>query len=193
MKSNGLMLVFTGCSGVGKGTIVKELLKRNPNNELSVSVTTREPREGEVHGREYYFSSKSEFKELAANGGFLEYAEFCGNFYGTPKEPVLSAMENGRTVILEIEVQGGVQVINNFPDCVSVFVVPPSLEELERRLRGRGTEKEDVILERLAKAGEELKGVNLYDYRIVNDDLETAIAEVTDIIKTEREKRGLKA
>lgn len=193
MKSNGLMLVFTGCSGVGKGTIVKELLKRNPNNELSVSVTTREPREGEVHGREYYFSSKSEFKELAANGGFLEYAEFCGNFYGTPKEPVLSAMENGRTVILEIEVQGGVQVINNFPDCVSVFVVPPSLEELERRLRGRGTEKEDVILERLAKAGEELKAVNLYDYRIVNDDLETAIAEVTDIIKTEREKRGLKA
>ncbi len=189
MSNNGLLIVFTGCSGVGKGTIVRELLKRDKNNRLSVSATTRAPREGETDGREYFFLSREEFSSLEAHGGFLEHASFCGNCYGTPKKAVEDMIADGKNVILEIEVQGGMQVKRLCPDCVSIFVLPPSLEELEKRLRGRATEDESTIKERLAASENELKIAPLYDYRVVNDDLEKAVCEISDIIRTERKKR----
>ena len=175
-------MLYTGCSGVGKGTIMKELLKREPSIRLSVSNTTRDPREGEIHGVHYNFITREEFLAVADDDGYIEHAEYCQNLYGTPRKQVEDMLEAGYDVFLEIEVKGGLQVMEKFPDVLSIFILPPSLEELERRLRGRGTEKESVIAERMEQAVEELKYKDKYRYQVVNDDLQTAVNEVLDIL-----------
>lgn len=189
MKSKGLLIVYTGASGVGKGTIMKMLLQRDPNLRLSVSATTRAPREGEQDGREYYFVSHEQFDEMIRNDGFLEHAEYVGNKYGTPKEAVFRMLDEGLDVILEIEVKGFLQVKEACPDCVTIFIAPPSFEELQARLRGRGTETEEVIKARLKTAEEELQSQSLFDYVVVNDDLDRAVNEVLSII-ADKKKQG---
>ena len=189
MTNKGLLIVYTGASGVGKGTIMKELLRKNPNLRLSVSATTRAPREGEVDGREYYFVSPERFDEMIAEDGFLEHAEYVGNKYGTPKEAVFRMLDQGLDVILEIEVKGFLQVKQACPDCVTIFIAPPSYEELESRLRGRGTETEEVVAKRLNTAREELQSQNLFDYVVVNDDVDRATDEVLSIISDTKNER----
>ena len=182
MKNKGLLIVYTGASGVGKGTIMKKLLASHPNYRLSVSATTRAPREGEINGREYYFVSHDEFDRMIAEDGFLEHAEYVGNKYGTPKEPVFRMLDEGLDVFLEIEVKGFLQVKEACPDCVTIFIAPPSFEELEARLRGRGTETEEVIAERLKTAERELSSHSMFDYVVINDDVDRAANEVVSII-----------
>ncbi|MBQ9679872.1 MAG: guanylate kinase [Ruminococcus sp.] len=189
MKNKGLLIVYTGASGVGKGTIMKELLRKNPNLRLSVSATTRTPREGEVDGREYYFVSHEKFDSMIAEDGFLEYAEYVGNKYGTPKEAVFRMLDEGLDVILEIEVKGFLQIKKACPECVTIFIAPPSFEELQLRLRGRGTEDEEVIAERLKTAERELQHQHLFDYVVINDDVDRAADEVLSIIAN-RKKEG---
>ena len=179
-------MLYTGCSGVGKGTIMKELLRRDPNIRLSVSNTTREPRDGEIDGVHYHFVTREEFLALADADGYIEYAEYCDNLYGTPKQHVEELLAAGYDVFLEIEVQGGLQVMEQFPDVLSIFILPPSIEELENRLRGRGTETEEVIRQRLAEAKNELAVAQQYRFRVVNDDLNTAVNEVLDILQRYR-------
>ena len=183
----GKLVVYTGCSGVGKGTIMKELLKRNDNIKLSVSCTTRPPRDEDIEGVTYYFVSKDRFKQLIDEDGFLEYAEFCDNFYGTPQKPVDDLLNEGYDVFLEIEVDGGMQVMKKRPDCVSVFITPPSVEELERRLRGRGSEDEETINKRMARAEEEMEFEKYYKYSVLNDDVNRAAEEILSILKSEKE------
>ena len=182
MSNRGLLVVYAGASGVGKGTIMKKLLAENPNIRLSVSATTRAPREGEQNGREYYFVSREEFDDLIARDGFLEHAEYVGNCYGTPKEPVFRMLDEGLDVFLEIELKGFLQIKQSCPDCLSIFIVPPSFEELQARLHGRGTESPEVIAERLKTAREELEHHHLFDYVVVNDDVDRAANEVLSII-----------
>ncbi len=181
----GKLIVYSGCSGVGKGTIMEHILKAFPELEFSVSATTRAPRPGETHGVEYFFVTREEFNEMIENDGFLEYAEFCGNNYGTPKKAVEERLAQGIDVILEIEVQGGVTVINNFPECVSIFILPPSIEELERRLRKRGTEDDETIEERLSQAEREIKCAPIYKHQVINGELDLAVEEVISIIRKE--------
>ena len=180
--AKGLLIVLAGASGVGKGTIMKRLLASNDNFRLSVSATTRPPREGEKNGREYYFVSNEEFDRLAAEDGFLEHAVYVNNRYGTPKKPVFEMLEKGIDVFLEIELNGFLQIKKAYPACVSIFIVPPSKEELENRLFSRGTETEEVIRARLETAEKELQNKNLFDYVVVNDDVDRAADEVLDII-----------
>ena len=186
MNNRGILVLYTGCSGVGKGTIMKELLRRDPNIRLSVSNTTREPRDGEIDGVHYRFVTREEFLALADADGYIEYAEYCDNLYGTPKQHVEELLAAGYDVFLEIEVQGGLQVMEQFPDVLSIFILPPSIEELENRLRGRGTETEEVIRQRLAEAENELAVAQQYRFRVVNDDLNTAVNEVLDILQRYR-------
>ena len=183
-QKRGTLFVYSGCSGVGKGTIMKELIKADSSVKLSVSATTREPRVGEINGVHYCFVSKEEFTKMIEEDGFLEHEEYCGNFYGTPKKPVEEMLSKGFNVFLEIEVKGAVSVINRFPECVSIFILPPSLDELERRLRERGTEEEDVIRKRLETAIDELKMAPFYKYQVVNNELPKAVEEILDIIKS---------
>ncbi len=160
----------------------------DPDIVLSVSVTTRDPREGEEHGREYFFINREEYMKLLDEGGLLEHASVYGEtLYGTPKEPVVKWLEEGRDVILEIDVQGAFQVRDNYPDCVLIFVLPPSMEELKARITGRGTENEENIAARLAEAEGEIRLSDRYDYRIVNEDIDQATRDLYDIIKKERE------
>lgn len=188
--NKGLLIVFAGASGVGKGTMMKRILKENKNCRLSVSATTRAPREGEQNGREYYFVTRDEFKELIAQDGFLEYAEYVGNFYGTPKKPVFDMLEQGIDVFLEIELKGFLQIKKAYPECVSIFVIPPSFEELKLRLQGRGTESEEVVRERLKTAENELLNRHLFDYIVVNDDVDRAVREVLSIIETKKNQNS---
>ncbi len=182
----GKLVVYTGCSGVGKGTIMKELLKRNANIRLSVSCTTRKPRPEDIEGVTYYFVSKEEFRAAAQQDGFLEYAQFCDNYYGTPKAAVDKMLRKGYDVFLEIEVDGGMQVMYKRPDCISIFVTPPSMEELERRLRGRGTEDEKTIIKRLERAVDEMKFERYYKYSVLNDNPERAAKEILSILEAEK-------
>lgn len=184
--SKGLLIVFSAPSGGGKGTILDELKKQNENLKVSISATTRAPRDKDVNGVNYHFVTKEKFMEMLDNGEILEHAEFCGNYYGTPKGPVMELTEKGYDVVLEIEVQGGAQIKKLMPDCVSIFITPPSLEILEKRLRKRATEKEEDILKRLATAKSELKEAHNYDYVVVNDKLEDAVEDVKAIIKAEK-------
>ena len=186
MKKKGLLIVISAPSGGGKGTVLKELFRRNGNLRMSVSATTRAPRPGEEHGVHYYFITQDAFKQNIENGAMLEYAEYCGNFYGTPKAPVQSWLDEGYDVVLEIEVQGGRQIKAAAPDCVSVFLLPPSLEVLEKRLRGRGTETEAVIEKRLAAAREEIPCVRDYDYAVINDTVEQAVLDIEAILAAEK-------
>ena len=186
--SKGLLIVYTGASGVGKGTIMKKLLDKNPNLRLSVSATTRAPRDGEQHGREYFFVSRERFDQMIDEDGFLEHAEYVGNKYGTPKEAVYNMLDEGLDVILEIEVKGFMQIKKACPDCVTIFIAPPSFEELQVRLRGRGTESEEVIAARLKTAEQELQSQSLFDYVVVNDDADRAADEVLSIIAENKKK-----
>ena len=179
----GTLFVFSGPSGVGKGTLNAKLFAEfGDQMAFSVSATTRAAREGEIDGTHYFFISRQEFENRIANNDFLEYAQFAGNSYGTPKSYVMSLLEQGKNVLLEIEVQGAMQVMERMPSCVSIFVLPPSFEELERRLRGRGTETEEKILKRLETARGELAYADKYQYQIVNGgDLEAAYQELRSV------------
>lgn len=179
----GILIVLSGFSGAGKGTLMKELMKTYDNYALSVSMTTRSPREGEEDGREYFFRDRKVFEEKIAQNGFIEYAEYCGNYYGTPKDYVEAKLAEGKDVILEIEIQGMRKVKAMFPKMLSLFVTPPSARELEKRLRGRGTETEEVIKKRLSRANEEAEGVEDYEYIVINDDLKTCVEEIHGIVK----------
>ncbi len=174
----GTLLVLSGPSGSGKGTLVKEYTNKHNDVFVSVSATTRKPREGEEHGVNYFFLTVEEFKAKIEEQGFLEHAQFCENYYGTPRESVEKKLNEGMDVILEIDVQGALQVKKNCPEAVLVFTLPPSYEILRERLIGRGTESMDVVEKRLNTANEELKCADKYDYVIVNDDIETAAVEL---------------
>lgn len=188
MKNRGLLVIFSGPSGCGKGTIMKQLLERNPNLFLSVSATTRSPREGERDGVHYYFLPKERFESLIAEDEMLEYACYCDNYYGTPKATVEEKLNEGKNVILEIEVQGALQVMNKCPDAVSIFVFPPSAEELENRLVGRNTEDRATVDKRLTKAKEEMGHAPRYDYIVINDELSEAVADIETILAAEKNK-----
>lgn len=184
-KSKGKLVLYTGSSGVGKGTIMAELLKRNPNIRLSVSNTTRKPRKGEIDGVHYNFVTKEQFEKLIEENGFLEYAKYCDNYYGTPKKQVEDLLNQGYDVFLEIEVQGGLQILEKYPDVLSIFILPTSIDSLSRRLHRRGTEDEETINKRLSEAEREISFKNRYKYNVVNDDLDTAVNEILDILKKE--------
>ncbi len=184
-NKEGLLIVLSGPSGSGKGTVIKSLLEQRKDTVLSISMTTRAPREGEQDGVQYYFRTRAEFEEAIANDGLLEYAEYNGNYYGTPIAPIRRWMSEGKNVILEIEVQGAEKVMDNHDDLVSVFLSVPSLEELGRRLRGRGTETEEVVLQRLANAERELTRVFRYQYVVPNDEVALATKRLNAIIDAE--------
>lgn len=184
--NKGILLVISGPSGVGKGTIVKELLKLRPNTSVSVSCTTREARDGEVDGKSYFFISRRKFKAMIAAGGFLEYSEHFDNLYGTPKKFVDDKLKEG-DVILEIDVNGALAVKEKMPSAVLIMIAPPNKQELYARLRGRGTEGEDVIARRIDRADYELSKAPLYDYTVINDDLYEAVGEVVKILEKENE------
>lgn len=188
MKNKGILTVVSGFSGAGKGTIMKELLKKY-EFALSISATTRKPREGEEHGREYFFLTREEFENKIKENDFIEYAEYVGNYYGTPKSYVKEQLEQGKDVLLEIEMQGGMLVKEQFPDAVLIFITPPSAEVLKKRLIGRGTEDIDTINRRILRAGEEAKFMKQYDYIVVNDVLDFAVENVHNVIETEHCKR----
>ena len=170
--NKGILTVISGFSGAGKGTLMKRLTQDYDNYALSVSMTTRSPREGEREGIEYFFVDTDTFQERIRQGQMLEHACYCGNYYGTPKDYVQQQLENGRDVILEIEIQGALQIKELVPDCLLLFVTPPSAGELRRRLEGRGTENPEIIAKRLARAAEESEGIEAYDYIVINDNLE---------------------
>jgi guanylate kinase len=182
MENQGKLVVITGPSGVGKGTIVKSLLAQNPQLFLSISATTRTPRDGEIDGVNYYFLSPEQFADMIEQSALLEWAEYAGNYYGTPKKPVEESIQKGKTIILEIEVLGARQIQKNFPSATRIFILPPSFSELETRLRGRGNDSDQAIVKRLAKAKEEIAVSDEFDYQVINDDLEKAIAQIENII-----------
>ncbi len=184
--TKGLLLVFSGPSGVGKDTVLHELLHQNDSARLSVSATTRSPRPGEVDGKDYFFVTRERFQAMIEHGDMLEYAEYCGNFYGTPAEPVRKWQEQGFDVILEIEVQGGAQIKQKHPGCVSVFLLPPSLEVLESRLRHRASDTEEVIQKRMTSACGEIQEAKHYDYLIVNDTVDHAVEQICAILCSEK-------
>ena len=182
----GILIVISGFSGAGKGTLVKKILETYDNYALSVSMTTRQPREGEKDGVAYFFVTKQKFEEQIQKDGFVEYASYCDNYYGTPRAYVEEQLNNGKDVILEIEIQGALQIKKKFPESLLLFVTPPSAKELEARLRGRGTETPEVIAKRLARAGEESEGMGAYDYIVVNDDLDRCAEELHSIVEAAR-------
>ena len=185
MTERGLLIVFSGPSGVGKGTVRAKIFEQENNFKYSVSMTTRKQRPGEVDGVDYYFRTREQFEELIRKGEMLEYAEYVGNYYGTPLTYVNQTLDEGKDVFLEIEVQGALQVKKKKPDAVFVFLTPPDLEELRERLVGRGTDSSEVIASRLLKAKEEIRLMSEYDYAVVNDEVELAAERVKRIIEAE--------
>lgn len=190
MNESGLLVILSGPSGTGKGTVLKKVLSSRKNTVLSISATTRKPRAGEKDGVDYYFISKDKFLKTDQNGGMLESAQYCGNFYGTPLAPIKDWTAKGVDVILEIDVQGGFQVKKKKPDAVGIFILPPSMKALEHRLRKRGTEEEQVVQSRLSAARREIPKAANYDYVVVNDDIEEASDRVCRIMDAERLRLG---
>ena len=182
------LYVISGSSGVGKGTVLKGFMAKHPDFMLSVSCTTRKPREGEVDGVNYFFLSKEDFMKSVEEDKFLEWAEFAGNCYGTKKKFIKQCLDDGMNVILEIETNGALQVKKKMPEAVLIFIAPPSIEELEQRLRGRHTEDEETIQKRLHEVKKELECAKKYDYRVINDNVNNAISELEKIIAGEQEK-----
>lgn len=188
MNKNGILAVVSGFSGAGKGTLMKELLKRYDNYALSISATTRDPREGEEEGREYFFVSEKYFKDMIETEKMIEYARYVNHYYGTPREYVLNQMRMGKDVILEIEIQGALKVKRRFPEAILIFVMPPDVEELKRRLIGRGTENIAVINARLSRAAKEAKGIEAYDYVLINDKIDTCVEEMHQLIQVQHNR-----
>lgn len=184
-NKKGLLVIFSGPSGSGKGTIMKSLLASREDTVLSVSMTTRAPRPGEIDGYHYHFVTREEFQKTIDEDGFLEYAEYNGNFYGTPEAPIRRLLNEGKNVMLEIEVQGAEKVMDHRSDVVSIFITTPSYEELERRLRGRGTETEEVIQGRMKTSQRELSRAFRYQYIVLNDEVEKAVDRISTIIDAE--------
>ncbi len=182
-QSHGKLIVLTGPSGVGKGTLMLKLLERHPELYYSVSATTRSPRPGEIDGKHYHFIDRSKFEKLVAGGEFLEWAEFAGNYYGTPRQAVINQINSGKSVVLEIELDGARQIRNSFEDAFSIFILPPSMTELEKRIRRRGQDSEDAIARRLHRAQEEINAADEFDLQIVNDDFEAALSSIEAALK----------
>lgn len=183
MDNRGVLCVVSGFSGAGKGTLMNRLLADYDNYALSVSATTRNPRPGEVNGREYFFKTNAEFEQMIKNGELLEYAKYVDHYYGTPKSYVMKNLEAGRDVLLEIEIQGALNIRKAFPEAVLIFVTPPSVEELKKRLIGRGTEDIKTIEARLARASQEAAGMDRYDYLVINDEVDRCAKEMHGIIQ----------
>lgn len=185
--NKGLLFVVSGPSGAGKGTICKKLIEKI-NIELSVSMTTRQPRHGEEEGRNYFFVSEEDFIRTMNKEGFLEYAKVYGNYYGTPKEAVMKKLEDGRDVVLEIDIQGALKIRESYPKGIFIFILPPSMTELRKRITGRGSETEDAINLRLGETLKEVSYIDKYDYCVVNNEVDEAVARVAAIIKAEHSR-----
>ena len=185
MDKAGILMIISGPSGSGKGTVVDELLK-NDKFALSISATTRNPRPGEIDGKHYFFKTKDEFKNLIEENMLLEWACFCDNYYGTPLKYVTERLDEGKNVVLEIEVQGALQVKEKYPEAVLVFLIPPTLDELRKRLTNRGTETDEVIEKRIARAGEEIELIDRYDYVVINENVEEAKEDILKIVCAEK-------
>ena len=188
MSERGILIVVSGFSGAGKGTIMKEIMRRYDNYALSISATTRRPRPGEEEGREYFFKTVEEFEKMIAKEELIEYARYVDNYYGTPRAYVEEQLEAGKDVILEIEIQGALKVKENFPQTLLLFVTPPTAGELRERLKGRGTETEDVIDFRMNRAKEEALGMDRYDYLLINDMVDECVEEMHQIIRGEHRR-----
>ncbi len=184
MKNQKKLIILTGPSGVGKGTVVKEILGKDKNIWLSISATTREPRQGEKEGENYYFLNEEKFKEMIEQNLFLEWAQFAGNYYGTPLSSVNEKINKGFTVLLEIEVEGAKQIKEKFPNSLSIFLLPPDKAELERRIRNRGTEKEDSIKKRLSRANYEISASNQFDFALINHKVAETAERIIKLIQT---------
>ena len=188
MNQQGILVVVSGFSGAGKGTLMKELLKRYDNYALSVSATTRQPREGEKDGEDYFFVNREYFQQMIEEGRLVEYAQYVNHYYGTPRDYVEKKMAEGKDVILEIEIQGALKVKKRFPDALLIFVTPPSAQELRRRLVGRGTETIEVIGARLRRAAEEASGMEAYDYLLINDEIDACVEQMHQLITLQHSK-----
>ena len=186
--SKGILAVVSGFSGAGKGTVMKRLLEKHDDYALSISVTTRAPRQGEEDGREYFFRTREEVEKLIADDQLLEYAEYVGNYYGTPRFYVEEMLSKGKNVILEIEIQGAMKIKEKIPEAILIFVTPPSIKELEERLTGRGTESQEVIHSRLMRAAEESEGMENYDYLLVNDEVDSCVERLHQIVLSEQSR-----
>lgn len=182
-SGRGILTVVSGFAGSGKGTVMKKLIAEHDNYALSVSATSRAPRPGEEEGVSYFFRSREQFEEMIRSDALLEYAEYVGNYYGTPKDFVFSKMDEGKDVILEIELQGAMQIKKKYPDTLLIFLTPPSAKELYDRLKGRGTETDEVIARRMKRASEEVLSVKDYDYLVINDNIDDCTRRVHDIIR----------
>lgn len=189
----GILTVVSGFAGSGKGTVMKKLIAEHDNYALSISATSRAPRPGEEEGVSYFFKTREQFEEMIKADALLEYAEYVGNYYGTPKDFVFSKMDEGRDVILEIELQGAMQIKKKYPDTLLIFLTPPSAQELYDRLKGRGTETDEVIAKRMKRASEEVQSVKDYDYLVINDNIDDCTARVHDIIQSAHHTTGHEA
>lgn len=193
MNREGILVVISGFAGTGKGTVVKGLLEKYDNFALSVSMTTRQPRPGEENGKSYFFVDKETFEKTIEEGGLIEHACYCDNYYGTPKAYVEEQLKAGKDVILEIEIQGALNIKKMFPTALLLFIMPPSAEELKRRLVGRGTETPEVVDKRMRRAAEESEGIDNYDYIVINDKVDQCVADTYSIIEAAhmRPKRNM--
>lgn len=188
MFRKGLLVVLSAPSGTGKSTVAKLLVERNKRLRLSVSATTRSPRRGEVEGRDYFYKTTDEFKSMIENDEFVEWVEYCGNYYGTPRKYIEDSISEGYDVLLEIEVEGAARIKEKYPDSVLIFMLPPSFDELKRRIEGRGTEKPEVIQNRLNQAEREIRCIDMYDYVVINDSIDNAINSINIILEAEKAK-----
>ncbi len=188
MSEQGILVVISGFSGAGKGTLLKAMMEKHHNYALSISATTRSPREGEQNGKEYFFVNRESFEKMIEEGQLIEYAQYVNNYYGTPRQYVFQQMADGKDVILEIEIQGALKIKEQFPEALLLFVMPPNADELKRRLVGRGTETTEVIEARLHRAQEEASGIDSYDYILINDNLEQCVEDMHQLIQAQHNR-----